>query len=73
MLRLTATVVQVMEDAQIIVSIHQEDPLRNVSTTLGEARHIYSMGDLLEHVDEVTALATVLGWWCEEVSKSTNR
>lgn len=73
MLRLTATVVQVMNDAHIIVTVHQEDPYDGPIRPLGEARHIYDLGDLLDRVDEVTALTTVLGWWADDVVKSTNR
>jgi hypothetical protein len=73
MLRLTATVVQVLSDAHIIVSVHQEDPYDGPNMPLGEARHVYSLGSLLDSVDEVTALVTVLGWWADDVAKSTYR
>lgn len=71
MLRLTTTVVQVLTDAHVIVSVCQEDEHDGPSQVLGEARTIYAMGTLLDRYDEVTALAVVLGWWADDVSKST--
>ncbi len=73
MLRLTVTVVQIMDTARVIATLHQEDPWE-LPTALGEARQDYDMGQRLDHWDELTSLVDVLRTWCSEVNvdKATN-
>lgn len=66
MLRLTVTVVQVMSDAHVLVTVHQEDPYGSAQP-LGEVRSVYDMTSALERWDEVTALVSVLRDWSGQV------
>lgn len=63
MLRLTTTVYQVMSDANVVVSVHQEDPYDGTSTLLGDVRTTYDLSHLLDQYDELTALLVVLAQW----------
>lgn len=66
MLRLTVTVVQVMSDAHVMASVWQEDDLGRPAA-LGDVRCVYDMSDRLESYDELTALASVLRAWADDL------
>ena len=70
MLRLTVTVYQTMSDANIVASVHQEDPY-GAPSLLGETRLTYDMASRLETYDELSALLDVLKTWVCDVQKST--
>lgn len=68
MLRMTLSVVQVMDDARLYVSVHQEDPYDQTGATLlGDVVETYDMARRLDQFDEVTALVDVIRSWANSV------
>lgn len=67
MLRLTTTVYQVMSDAHVVVTVHQEDPFGGPSALLGDVKSVYDLAPLLDDYDELTSLLIVLRTWSTQV------
>lgn len=73
MLRLTVSVVQVMEDARVYVSVFQEDPYDGTSGELGSVTETYDMARRLDSMDELSALLDVLRSWSEDVLRTSHK
>ena len=62
MLRLTVTVYQVMSDAHVVATVHQESDYE-APACLGEARTVFDMSSRLDDWDELTSLIHVVKTW----------